>query len=219
MATKRHGAPLETRGRERTKQDKRDRIRRAAWELFASAGFDETTTRAVSRRAGVAAGTLFLYAPDKTDLLFLVFHDRLSAAADAALASVPRKAALVDQLTHVFERLFAMYGEHPALAKQFVAALPGGSGPNAEQVNALTAAFLHRLATLIAAAAARGEVDRAIAPLQAAGAAFALYFATLMAWISGMTNEAGLAPMMRASLELLMRGLAPRAPLSPRRAR
>ena len=210
MATKKSPLRRESLLRERHKQDKRDRIRKAAWELFSTTGFDETTTRAVARRAGVASGTLFLYAPDKADLLFMVFHDRLSTTVDAALASVPRKATLVDQLAHVCSRLFAMYGEHPALAKQFVAALPGGAGPNAEQVNALTAAFLHRLATLIAAAQERGEVDASIAPLQGAAATFAFYFATLMAWLSGMTPHAGLDPMMGASLELLMNGLAPR---------
>src|SRR5262245_44638568 len=58
--------------RARKKRDKLERLRAAAWELFATKGFDATTTREIAERAGVATGTLFLYAKDKPDLLFLV---------------------------------------------------------------------------------------------------------------------------------------------------
>ena len=56
----------------------REQIRLAAWELFTTHGFEKTTTQAIARRAGVAAGTVFLHASDKADLLFLVMHDRLA---------------------------------------------------------------------------------------------------------------------------------------------
>ena len=55
--------------RTRNKLDKRERIRDAAWSLFVERGYAETTTREVAARAGVGAGTLFLYADDKADHL------------------------------------------------------------------------------------------------------------------------------------------------------
>ena len=70
--------------RARQKRDKLERLRAAAWELFTSKGFDETTTREIAERAGVATGTLFLYAKDKPDLLFLVFEHRLAETVDDA---------------------------------------------------------------------------------------------------------------------------------------
>lgn len=45
--------------RDRNMRDKRDRIFRAAAELFAERGFAAVTTQEVSDRADVAAGTLF----------------------------------------------------------------------------------------------------------------------------------------------------------------
>jgi AcrR family transcriptional regulator len=200
----------ELRPREAHKRDKHDRIRAAAWELFTKAGYAETTTRDVAQRAGVATGTLFLYATDKPDLLFLVFHDRLSETVEEGLSTVNRKAHVVEQVAHVFDRLFAMYGEHPALARRFVAELPGGAGPNADKVNALTAAFVQRMSALVAAAQDRGEIDAGVAPVHAASVIFGLYFATLMAWLSGAVTLDGLPAMLRASLGLMMRGLAPR---------
>ncbi len=198
--------------REKNKLEKRERIRRAAWELFTTEGYEATTTKAVARRAGVAAGTVFLYASDKRDLLFLVMHDRLSEAVLGSFATLPRSARLEDQLLHVFRALFRMYGEHPAVASEFVRAHPvTGQGPNAQAVEALTMTFVFRIAQLVQAAAQRGEVDPAIEPTLAAQNLFGLYFAALFAWLSGYaTLEAALDRGLRSSIELLMRGLAPR---------
>jgi AcrR family transcriptional regulator len=61
--------------REKNKIDKLNRIKEAARELFLSKGFDDATTRAIASRAGVGIGTVFIYADNKRDLLFLVAND------------------------------------------------------------------------------------------------------------------------------------------------
>ena len=58
--------------RERNKQDKLDRITAAASELFAQRGVDEVTTQEIADKADIGAGTLFLYAKSKGELLLLV---------------------------------------------------------------------------------------------------------------------------------------------------
>jgi TetR/AcrR family transcriptional regulator, cholesterol catabolism regulator len=194
--------------RERQKLDKRDRIQRAAWELFASVGYDATTTKQVAARADVASGTLFLYARDKEDLLCLVMHDRIAAAVDARFETLPRAAPLLDQLMHVFRGVFLMYGEHPAVAAAFVRVFPGADGPNGQRVGALTFAFLHRLAGLVHERQARGEIAADVEPLRAASNVFWLYYGALMSWISGYISlEAALDPGLRGALALQIRGL------------
>src|SRR5689334_15739514 len=94
--------------REQAKLDKRERIKAAAWELFTRDGYEATTTKQVAERADVAAGTLFLYASDKRDLLCLVMHDRLVETVDARFATMPRGGPLIEQLMHVFRGLFRM---------------------------------------------------------------------------------------------------------------
>lgn len=197
--------------RAQKKVDKRDRIRRAAFELFVEKGYDGTTTKQVAERAGVATGTLFLYAKDKPDLLFLVMHERLRSAVEAALASVPRPAPVLEQLLHLFRGIFSMYGEHPEMGRAFVKLLPGADGPNARTVNAHTFAFLGQVAALVAEAQARGEIAAEVEPMRAATNIFFLYFGSLLGWLSGFTDlESSLDPGLRSALELQLRGLWPR---------
>lgn len=206
---KREPAP---RGRAAKKLDKRERIRAAAFELFIEKGYEKTTTKEVARRAGVATGTLFLYAKDKPDLLFLVIHERLREISERQLDTVPRPAPLIDQLMHVFRGIFGMYAEHPEVARAFIKALPGADGPNAQAVNALTFAFLARIAALIAEGQASGAIAPDIEPMLAAGNIFFLYFGALLGWLGGFADlETALDPGLRRALELQIRGLLPRA--------
>lgn len=193
--------------REQNKLEKRERIRTAAEKLFQKQGYDATTVRQVADAAGVASGTVFLYARDKEDLLFLVMHERLKETSDRALATVPKKARLVDAWAHVFGRLFEMYDGSEALSRPFVRLLPGARGMNADLVNALTQTFIQRLALLVQEAQGRGEVRADVEPFQAAVVAFGLYFTALMTWLSGYSSAAQLPELFRSSADLLFKGL------------
>jgi AcrR family transcriptional regulator len=80
--------------REWAKQDKRERIRAGARELFAEHGVGDVTTPLVADRADVAIDTLYLYAPAKAELLIMVQNQRLAAAIDAGLAAAAVTARL-----------------------------------------------------------------------------------------------------------------------------
>ena len=56
--------------REDKKRDTRERLERAALDLFATRGYDRTTMEAVAAQAGVSARTAFRYFPAKSDLVF-----------------------------------------------------------------------------------------------------------------------------------------------------
>ena len=106
--------------REANKADKRARIREAAASLFVERGFDATTTSAVAERAGVAKGTLFLYASTKEDLVALVFEHRLDGAIERAFETLPEGGGVADEAEHVFGVLLAFYAPQPELARIFV---------------------------------------------------------------------------------------------------
>ena len=46
----------------------------AALSLFQTRGFDETTTREIARKAGIAEGTVFNYFPTKDDIALHFFE-------------------------------------------------------------------------------------------------------------------------------------------------
>jgi AcrR family transcriptional regulator len=196
--------------RERNKLDKRERIAAAAWELFARDGFEATTTAAVAERAGVGKGTLFLYAPDKDDLLMLVMHDRLADRTDRAFATLSARAALPEQLSHVFVSLYELYAEQPrGIGIAFVRLVSTARGPNADRVHAMTQATLSRIASLVRTAQERGEVADDVLPMVAAANLFAAYFFVLFGWLSGLSPT---IEILRSHLDtmiaLQMRGLA-----------
>lgn len=189
----------------------RERITRAAWELFNRDGYDATTTKAVADRARVAVGTVFVHARDKPELLFLVMSNMITEAVDEAFRTLPADAPFVDQVLHLFRGPVAYYARHPQVARAFLKTMPGADGPNAAKLNGETFAFLQRLGGVISAAAERGELARDVDVAVAAQAIFSLYYTSLLGWSSGyLPIEAVLDPTFKNVLRMLVRGI--RAP-------
>ena len=65
---------------QQAKQETRQRILDATKTLFGSKGFDTTTTRDISREAGIAVGTLFNYFPTKEAIVLSLVSDGLAVA-------------------------------------------------------------------------------------------------------------------------------------------
>lgn len=78
--------------RERNKQQKLERITAAASELFAEHGVEDVTTQQIADKADIGAGTLFLYAKTKGELLLLVQNAHYAEALErgrADAATIP----------------------------------------------------------------------------------------------------------------------------------
>jgi AcrR family transcriptional regulator len=84
--------------RERNKQLKLERIMAAATELFAERGVDDVTTQEIADKADIGAGTLFLYAKTKGELLLLVQN---STYAEALVRGKQAAEAVTDPLDAV----------------------------------------------------------------------------------------------------------------------
>lgn len=196
--------------REANKADKRARILTAARQLFSERGFDQTTTRAVAERADVAAGTVFLYAATKEELLFQLFSDEVERVQKARFASVDEPAPLIDQLLYVFDGFFRFYARDPRLSRVFLREQLFLEGRLALEHVHLVLGFVGRLAVLVEKAQARGELDRTVVAALLAQNLFALYLSALIAFLGGhFPSRKALLESFRASLELQLRGLSP----------
>jgi AcrR family transcriptional regulator len=107
------------RRRENGKLDKRRRINEAARAVFTEYGYKSASMREIARRAGVATGTLFLYAPDKRNLLLWIVNEDLArvtaeAFGDVRAGGVPGD--LLTQLVHVFEARYHYGSTYPDLS-------------------------------------------------------------------------------------------------------
>jgi len=86
--------------RAQKKEQTRQLIGDAAWQLFADRGFPSVTVAEIAREAGVSTATVFNYFPIKEDLFFPrleSFGDRLVEA----VASRPHGESALDAVRHV----------------------------------------------------------------------------------------------------------------------
>jgi len=89
--------------RERNKQEKLERITRAASDLFSRHGVDEVTTQQIAEAADVGAGTLFLYARTKGELLLLVQNAAYARALDDGIRASSAASTALDAVVAVLE--------------------------------------------------------------------------------------------------------------------
>lgn len=198
--------------RERNKAEKLQKISRAARQLFNRRGYDATTLRQIASKADVGLGTLFSYATDKRDLLFLIVNDDIEAMNCDAFAKAPQHATLLDQLIGVFRRFFEFFGQQPNLSRIILKELTFyAAGPQAQRFQRGRAEVLKRLAEIVAAAQRQGRIGSREDPGEIAYTLFSIYAAAIREWLGGAQPELeqGLGALRR-HFRLLLAGLDPR---------
>lgn len=85
--------------RAQNKEEIRERIVKAALDLFQTKGFDATTTKAIAKKARIAEGTVFNYFKSKDDIALYFFEQEVDQAMTAVREN-PRlsKAPLEEKL-------------------------------------------------------------------------------------------------------------------------
>lgn len=211
MASSRQATRPATGRRERNKADKRQKIRSAARLLFLERGYDDTTIRAIARRAGVGLGTVFAYASDKRDLLFLIFNDELAEMTAAALAGIDHRRPFLDQVARVFGEHYRFFARQPALSRLMLRELTFYvAGPEAQRFQASRIRLERGLTALVDRAKAGRRLRCRESSVVIARALFSLYQAELRRWLAD--DKPDLAKGMRAlrrMLKLQIVGLSP----------
>jgi len=98
--------------RERSKQDKRERIRVAAQELFALHGVGGVTTQQIADHADIAIGTLYLYAATKAELLIMVQNQKFATAIDDGVAAAAKVKGTLDGVLALIHPVVTCLREH-----------------------------------------------------------------------------------------------------------
>jgi AcrR family transcriptional regulator len=195
--------------RARNKLDKLRRIKDAAQRLFIAKGFDDTTMREIAVRAGVGLGTIFLYAKDKRDLLFLTINEPLEHITQQAEGAVDPAAPLVDNLITVAKLHYRFFGEQPALARLALREMIFyDSGAQAPSFQKTRERLIRLFGHTIELAMGRGEIVPSEAPLFAGWTLFCIFQVELRRWLSNdVTNlRTGLDQLERA-FRMLIAGL------------
>lgn len=197
--------------RERNKIDKLRRIKDAARELFLSKGFDDTTTREIALRAGVGIGTLFIYADNKRDLLFLVANEELAETTSKAEASAGDDISCLQNLLSVFRHHYEFFGRQPQLSRLMLREMMFyEEGRQADQFRATRERIIRLVVSIMDQAKAAGMIRSSEDSGFIGWVAFCIYQVELRRWLATkpLDVDEGIASLRRA-LELFMRGLTP----------
>jgi AcrR family transcriptional regulator len=200
--------------RERNKAERRRRVLEAARAVFLEHGYENATTREIAARAGVAVGTVFVYARDKRDLLMTIVNDDLEAVTEASLANLRREGPFLDKLIALFEPRYRYWVRDPELS---TFALHETASARVKDVPSETERFyrrryrmLDRIAELVAEEQRAGRLGKPDDPHTIALFLMGTYLAHARFWLSERDPQVpdGIA-RLRRQLELAMNGLKP----------
>jgi AcrR family transcriptional regulator len=197
--------------RQRNKLQKRQRIRNAARELFSKYGYEAATLRQIATRAHVALGTLFNYAQDKRDLVFLIFNEELSPLTDEALRAAQQHRSLIDQLMAIATRHYEYFSRDPLLSRILLQELVFYSeGKQAADFQEIRERLLDGIGELVRSAQAKRQIRTKEDPAVIARAVFFMYSTAIRWWIASPQPHprTGLKDLRRL-FRLLLDGLRP----------
>lgn len=150
--------------RRRNPQTTRDRLTRAALDLFTTQGYHDTTTPEIARRAGVAEGTIYRHFRSKEQLLNELYRAGVRLLG-RPLTEGPAEAPCHERLAAVAERWRELAARDPAVVRMVVGRRFVGLLD--ERSRQVAGEFRAALVAVIAAGKAAGAVRAGSAELWA----------------------------------------------------
>jgi AcrR family transcriptional regulator len=193
--------------RSRRSAELRERIFRAALELFAQKSFAETTVEDITTAADVGKGTFFNYFPSKDHILLAFGEMQLQrlreTVAEARRTNLPLRE---------FQRsLVTLMTREPIRNPEVIRALLLAflSNPEVRQAMMdLQTKVLALHSEMVQLGQERGEIRNDLAPIEVAQVFRQTVFGTLLIW--SLYGDASLPSRMDSAFEIIWSGLAPR---------
>jgi len=171
----------------------RDRLQRAALELYSENGFDQTTVADIAQRAGLTERTFFRHFADKREVVFWG-EDALHELFVSAVADAPDSASPIDAVAAGLEAILSYFEPITrAAARQRQAVIAANTGLQERELSKYSS-----LAEGIADALCNRGVGALTANLTAM-AGVAVFKVAVEGWIDG-TDGRDLSQHIRESL-------------------
>jgi AcrR family transcriptional regulator len=193
--------------RERRTAETRERLFRAALDLFARKGFTETTVEHITEAADVGKGTFFNYFPSK-DHILLAFGEMQLAKLESAAEEARRAGEPMPQfLRSLGIRMTQEPTRHPGIIRSILQAYLSTTPVRAAMLDLQKR--VHALHTeIVRIGQERGEIRRDLPASEIAHVFRQTIFGTLLIW--SLNGDATLHPRMESAFNVLWSGLAPR---------
>jgi AcrR family transcriptional regulator len=195
--------------RQRRSAEIRERLFRAALDLFAKKGFAETTVEDITDAADVGKGTFFNYFPGKDHILIAFSDMQVTKLQEAVYNMRERHEPMPAFLSSLTVRMTAEPGRSPDVVRAILQAnLSNSSVRNAMKENHKRAHGL--LTQLVEVGQERGEFRRDLPASELAHVFRQTVIGTLLIW--SVFGDASLPDRIKTALTVLWTGLAPRVP-------
>jgi AcrR family transcriptional regulator len=198
--------------RERRTAETRERLFRAALDLFAAKGFSETTVEDITEAADVGKGTFFNYFPSK-DHILLAFGEMQLAKLQAAIEEARRShEPMPEFLRSLGVRMTQEPTRHPGIIRTLLQAYLSTT-PVREAMLDLQKR-VHALHTeIVRLGQDRGEIRNDLPAAEIAHVFRQTIFGTLLLW--SLHGDATLHARIESAFNVLWSGLAPRSGSAP----
>jgi AcrR family transcriptional regulator len=128
-------------------EDKRNAILDAATRVFAERGLTAAPTSQISKRAGIAEGTLFTYFDTKDHLINALYREIKLELAIAMMSGFPRKKSVRTRLRHVWDS-YVNWGVANPEQRKVLAQLQVSGTLSTESIEAGSAPFVEMQNTI-----------------------------------------------------------------------
>ena len=194
--------------RERQSVERRERLFRAALDLFARKGFAETTVEDITNAADLGKGTFFNYFPSKEHIL-LAFGEMQLAKLKAAFDEMRSKNVPVPAfMRSLGPRMTQEPIRNPAMIRIILQAFLTDDSKIREPMLELQGRVIAIHTEMIRIGQERGEIRNDLPPEVIANVFRQTVFGTLLIW--ALHGDSTLLSRMENAFELLWTGLAPR---------
>ena len=198
--------------RQRRSSQTRERLFRAALDLFAKHGFADTTVEDITNAADVGKGTFFNYFPSK-DHILLAFAEMQLSKLESIIDNLRNTNEPVPQFLRTLAvRMTEEPGRNPSLMRALLLAnlssTPVRDGMRINQARG------HRLLTeFVEIGQQRGELRKDLPAGDIAHVFRQTVFGTLLIW--SLYGDDSLSTRIRTAFDVLWQGLSPRDGLTP----
>jgi AcrR family transcriptional regulator len=193
--------------RQRRSAEIRERLFRAALDLFAQKGFSDTTVEDITNSADLGKGTFFNYFPSK-DHLLLAFADMQLAKLQSIIEHLRTTGEPLPRFLRTLAlRMTEEPGRNPSIVRAMLLANLS-STPVREAMRGNQAHGHALLTEFVAIGQQRGELRNDLPASDIAHVFRQTVFGTLLIW--SLYGDDSLAERVRTALDVLWQGLAPR---------
>lgn len=200
-------AKTDTGRRQRRSAEIRERLFRAALNLFAQKGFGETTVEDITNAADVGKGTFFNYFPSKEHILLAFGEMQLGKLQESVEEASRSNEPMPAFLRTLRARMTEEPARNPAIVRTILQANLS-SPPVREAMSKNHARAQALLTRLIQLGQARGEIRKDLPAAELALVFRQTVFGTLLLW--SLFGDASLPERIDSAFKVLWTGLAPR---------